>query len=435
MSRALWVARAVLITATVALLFVPERGIQFGWTVGLHLTATAAWLLLVWAVVRGQWRPSFVEAFGLAVLLRGIALFLDPALSDDIYRYMYEGRLVLEGINPYLTPPDDFTVMDLRHPVYWELINNKEIPAAYPPAVQFVLAIGAWISQHPLGMKLVFGLFDLAVFVVLWFWLPLMNLPRERAIIHGLCPLMVLEFAGEGHSDSLAVFAVVLALWLSMRGRHLLSGAALAIATAGKLMPIVLLPYMMRRSWHVLPLLVVGMLALYLPFMEWDDPLAMFRGTYEYAARWRNNDSLFHAIHAGTEWLQGKGWFAEYETQRVSKFPLAALGVSVLGICYLKKLPAERAALWFFVFFVAAAPTLHPWYLAFLVPFLAIAPNPGWLLFTGTVILSYHVLPGWLTEQRWEESVEVKVVEYLPFYGGLLYALLRRDKAAVAEAP
>ena len=130
-------ARIVLVLATAALNLVGHRGVEFPISLALHLIATLGWLWLVRGVVRGSYRPGFAGACGLAVLLRLLVLPLAPALSDDVYRYVYEGGLVLEGGNPYTTAPDE-APLELRDE-NWERINNREIPAAYPPAVQYAL--------------------------------------------------------------------------------------------------------------------------------------------------------------------------------------------------------------------------------------------------------------------------------------------------------
>ena len=120
-------------------------------------------------MVRGSYRPSFPEAFGIALALRVLVLPLEPALSDDIHRYLHEGNLVLNGENPYLIAPADVEP-GLRMPG-WDRINHPHVPAAYPPAVQYGLALAVWIHPAALTMKLLFGTLDLLTFVVLWSWL------------------------------------------------------------------------------------------------------------------------------------------------------------------------------------------------------------------------------------------------------------------------
>ncbi|MHC5063695.1 MAG: glycosyltransferase 87 family protein [Planctomycetota bacterium] len=265
--------QALLLLGLAAQLLVGDRGSAFLTCFGLHLIASAAWLYLCLAVLRGDYRPGFPEAFGLTLALHLLALFLAPALSDDIYRYLFEGRLVLDGLNPYLTAPGSEAALPYSQSLAWfENINNPEISAAYPPAVQYALALGVLLSSDPLGMKLVFGGFSLGIFLLLWCWLPDLGVNRRRAILFGYCPLMALEFAGEGHSDSLAVFFLVAACMASGRGRGLTAGALLALATAGKLLPILFLPFLMRRSRSALASFGIGLFLLYLPFIPWSDP-------------------------------------------------------------------------------------------------------------------------------------------------------------------
>ena len=417
-------ARLLLVLATAALSLVPHRGLDFGMSLALHLAATAGWLWLVRGVVVGAYRPGFGEALGLAVLLRLLVLPLSPALSDDVYRYVYEGELVLAGGNPYTTPPEEAPV-ELRGE-YWELINNPEIPAAYPPAVQYGLALGVLIHPSPFGMKVLFGALDLLVFVVLWRWLPLLGVGKERAVVYGFCPLMVLEFAGEGHNDSLAVLFMVLALWLFGSRRFGLAGGSLAVATAGKFLPGMLLPFLVRDSWRVLGVFVVVLGLLYVGFLA---PVGeMFEGAENYARRWRGNESLFALIIEPLEWLEREGRLGGKEAQELAKYPLAAMGLGLLAFAWRRRWPLEKVAAAFFMFYMALTPVLHPWYLAFLVPFLCVYVNWGWLAFTGSVFLAYHVLPGWLEEGTWEERVWVKVVEYVPLYAGFFLVIKRRGK-------
>lgn len=431
-------ARLVLVAATAAWLVVDAADVErararWFWTgLAIHLAASGAYLVLALATVRGRLAPRWWEAFGLALALRLLVLPLAPALSDDIYRYLHEGRLVLAGENPYEQAPAAAPA-GLRGP-YWERINHPEVPAAYPPAMQFAMAAGAALSPEPWGMKLVFGGLDLMVFVLLWYGLPRLGGRRELAVLHGWCPLLVLEFAGEGHGDSLAVLFCVAAVlaWGSRRGW--LAGATLAVAAAGKLLPALLVPFALREpgrvrlrpGWAVAVTVgfVAVLVALYLPF--WTAPQRLFAGTSEYVARWRANESLFVVLHwlaaclvetAGLEsapsvWLR--------EPQRLSKILLALIVGSLALMWWRRRLPLPRVAFWLMVVFIALTPTLHPWYVGFLVPWLCLYPNPWLLALTATVYLAYHVLPGYLAGAGWHEQPVWRIVEYAPFYAGVL---------------
>jgi hypothetical protein len=418
-------AQACLVAACAAQLLVPHRGRDVGWTIALHLAATLAYLRLALAVVRGPWRPAAAEAFGLAAVLALLALGLAPQLSDDVWRYLFEGRVVAAGHNPYRLAPAAPELAHLRDAT-WVRIPNKEVPAVYPAAVQWVLAASVSVLPGPLGVKIAFGACAMLAFAALWRLLASTGLPPARAVVFGWCPLLWLECAGEGHTDSLAVLFTVVALWASIAARPGLAGAALGLATAAKLLPCVLLPFVARRGARAVTGFLVALGLVYLPFF--GEPPALVAATVEYAARWRANDSAYALLHGLTELLMapfraGEGYggpFAGMEVQRVAKVPLFALGVALLWRCWRRAESPERTAFLFFAFFVACTPTMHPWYVVLLLPWLCFEPRPGLLLFTGTVALAYHVLPGWLAAGVWKENAWLKAGEYLPFYVGLL---------------
>jgi len=401
----------MLLAAKLVLLLSVAAAWLLGWSVVVHAVATAAFLVLVHGVVVGHYQPSFREALAIALALRVLALPLEPTLSDDYHRYLHEGNLVLHGQNPYVVAPTD-VAPGLRLPD-WDQINHPEIPAAYPPAVQYTLALAVWIHPSPLTLKILFGALDLLTFVVLWSWLSRLGLVPARAIVHGFCPLMVLEFAGEGHGDSLVALFLVLALWAFSIARPFWASVCLGVATAAKLLPAVFLPFICRQK----PLVLVPFLAVVSLLYAWFIAPGMFAGTAVYGSEWAGNASVFAILHWAShhllDWIHAtfdtKFFGLVYFPHNLAKAPIVLLGLFLLFRGWRRSWPLHRVAATFAVFFVACTPTLHPWYLALLVPFLCIHPNWGWLLFTGTAFLAHEPLGGWLT-----------ALMYLPFYAGFV---------------
>ena len=125
------------------------RQFQLGYIFGC-----AGWFMLIYRVRRRPLlAPSITELFGLAVLLR--LLLLAAPVSDDVNRYLWEGRVRLAGSNPYLLAPDDPMLEHLRD-ASWRQINHKEHPAVYPPLAQIVCTLIAAVWPSPAAFKLVF---------------------------------------------------------------------------------------------------------------------------------------------------------------------------------------------------------------------------------------------------------------------------------------
>ncbi|MEM7204214.1 MAG: glycosyltransferase family 87 protein [Planctomycetota bacterium] len=428
------IAAVVLVGATAAVGWLP-----FALALPAFLLATAGYLWLLRGALGGAVRLRFGAALLVAALLRAVCLPQPFALSDDVYRYVHEGRMVLAGHNPYAVAPSDAPA-ELRDAV-WENVNNPDIPAAYPPAVMYAFALGVAVWSDPIVMKILFGSLDLLAFVVLWFGLPHLGLPSERAVVHGWCPLLAVEFAGQAHNDSLTVLGLALSMVAVAWRRPALTGVALAVATAGKLIPLVLLPFALRgRRWWLGALSFGVVLAvLYAPFAENIGALA--QGTEQYSRRWRSNDSLYAPLAAAAKAIEDAGWLRGFDSpwlregQGIAKLPLALFGVLVLGWCWWRRYAYARVGAVFFTFFLALAPTVHPWYLGLLLPFLCVHFNWGLAAFSGTAFLAYHVLPGWQAGEGWNELWWVKVIEYVPFYVGVAWAIWRSSRGGVVPAP
>lgn len=423
-------ARLILVLAVAghwALQHFGDRLDDFWVGAGIHGVATLSYVYLCSRVVRGSWRPSFLEAFGLVLLLRLLVLPLAPALSDDVFRYLHEGHMVLERHNPYLSAPID-VAEHLRLATY-DRINHPYVPAAYPPLVELCLALGYSVAPSAIGMKIVFGVFDLLAFLMLWSWLPKVGVPAYRAVIYGLCPLVVLEFAGEGHSDSLAIAMIVLTLWAATVQRRALGGGLLALATASKILPVVLLPFVAGR-WKVAWGMFVAVLGLlYVPLvvdamLRGRPVLDLFEGLRIYGDLWSHNDSVFAVVREACIWCMREFELSSF-ADRVARALIALMGLGLVAFAWLRRWPLHKltaAVLWFFV---ACSPTMHPWYLALLVPLLCVYPSTWVLVFTGTIYVA-HSVPG-----REEVEFGLKIVEYLPFYLGLV--LLVRSRPPMSQ--
>ena len=388
--------------------------------VALMLAAGALYLTSVYIVFHFDLRSrsALMIVLGAALLFRIILYPLPPSLSHDLYRYQWEGSIQLEGFNPYLHAPSAADVAHLRPPDY-RLIPGRDVPAAYGPVVELVFR-GAALFGGLAAFKLVSLLFDLLSLLFLVLLLRARGDPPARAIVYAWCPLVALEFAGQGHNDSLMMAFLLLGLLLLQTGKNSVAGIPLTAAILAKWTAGLLLPLAVRKAgWRVAPAAIGTAVLLLLPYHEAG--AGLFSGLGIYAQQWRNNAGLFGLI----------GWFTGED--RIALGVAAGVTAGLALFLAWKKTDAVRAAYLIMAALLLLAPSVFPWYLTWLVPFLAFYPNPALLLWTVTVTLSYHIVIGYSTLGLWNYNARLTALQYVPVIGLLLWTSLRNEDSAAVK--
>jgi hypothetical protein len=334
-----------------------------------------------------------------AVLFRLTLAPTAPALSDDVYRYRWEGRVQSQGLNPYLVSPAE-TERDATYP----LIPTREVRSGYGPLasltewVSFEMAVR--ITPDPFGqafwMKLPSVASEAATLLLLS-----RALPASRLIVYAWCPIPIVEFWWNGHNDAMAVFWVVAALLAARRDGQAWGGAAhaaLGLAIAFKWWPGILWPLLLAKGfsrwWRMAWIAPAVVLASTLPYWtsEWRQMITNARYMSGYVGGWRNNDSLFGVLLA----LTGDQYLAKYAA-------FALLGASI-GWMIVRRWSLERSALGTVVVTLLVSANCHPWYLSWLVPLAALVPWPPLLVWQLLMPLAYLVLVEWHARGIWVGS-------------------------------
>ncbi|MBS13181.1 MAG: hypothetical protein CME19_16425 [Gemmatimonadetes bacterium] len=383
------------------------------------LTFSAAFGGYVLAIgVFDRWSTRTI--IGAGCLFRATLLLTEPTLSDDIYRYLWDGTVSLAGINPYLLPPSSPDLSGLA-PELLSRVNHSHLPTIYPPLAQAFFAVSVWVSPETWTIRLGLCVAELVTVAFLIGLARSYDLSPTVAIVYFWNPLVLVEGAGQGHIDVLSVSLLVVAL-LYARG-HGYGRAAVAFALSGltKLLPMVLLPAFWRwaavaeadgRNVLVaafttravlVPVVGLGVFVLgYVPYMDvgWQ----VLGSLSTYASTWSFNGAAYDILtRAGLD---------EVLTRMVLAcvFGLAVVVVSI------RKIPPIQGAYVVIGTFLVVTPTLHPWYVVWIVPFLCFYGNVGWIAGSGLVVASYEVLVDYRGADIWEPTAWVK-------YGILLAAL------------
>ena len=387
--------------------------------VGSHLVlfglAFAAYLTALHAA-RGLSTRGLRAALVLAVLWRLVLVPAFPLLSDDVFRYVWEGRVQVHGGNPYAWDdrPESARWEAMRDGV-WRTVTHKEYTAVYPPLWEMACALVVRLHDSVTAMKAFVVACELALLALLAWMLPRRGLPPERLLILAWSPLALVEVAGSGHNDAAGALLLTASLAALDRGDGLGAALAAALGAQTKFLPALVAASWRRRFrwWQVVAAIDLFLLVI-VPYAAAGQGLWMSLG--KYGRYWLFNQTLF-------DWLAAVAGDHEGGVKLAGAL-LAAL-VLFLGA---RKADPVTAALVVVAASIVLAPNVLPWYALWFLPFLVLKDAPAALLFTGTVQLAYLVYPDWLSGQRWQVRGVVRVLEYAPCVAVALWAWLRRTR-------
>lgn len=380
---------------------------------------------------RGGGAPVVALVLGLGLVMRLPLVAAPPRLSDDIYRYVWDGRVARAGVNPYRYAPADTALAALRD-ADWRLINNPKLVTIYPPTAQLLFRAAAAGSARVLGLKVIFVTLDLALALLLWRYAARASGEEWRLLLYWWHPLGLTEWAWSGHADILGLLLLSVAALFTARpgwARGAAGGAAFALATLVKFLVAPLAPFLLapRRWWAFGLAALATSLLLYLPYHAPD--VNPFGSLGTYAAKWRSNDFLFAP-------LVRPGTLLDQDRRLLDARLLAAAALAAVMLLVALRRPARATAL---LLVLGAAlllsPVVHPWYVAWLVPLVAVRFSPAAFAFSLTVLLAYHPLPRYLAGGGWHESWVVKWLEFGPVLGLAAWELARGGLFRPRSAP
>ena len=389
------------------------------------------YLAAVWLNLRSsQSRPVLIIALVFATLFRLSILFSTPYLSDDIYRYIWDGRVQAAGVNPYRYIPADQSLAHLRDENIYPKINRREsAPTMYPPVAEGVWFLTTRVSESVTWMKVtMIGFEAIAVWAIMQL-LGSFGMARQRILIYAWHPLAVWEFAGSGHFDAIVIAFVALALLAHRRNAAAMTGVALACATLVKFFPAVLFPALYKRwSWKMPLAFTLTIVAAYLPYLS-VGPVRVLGFLPGYASE-RGMTS-------------GEQFMILSVVRRLINLPTAAYVVfalvllTVISVWLMRnqerdELGYVRSALIIASVFMLLLTPHFAWYFAWLIPFLCFIPSAPVLYLTLSSFLLY------LTWIYWAESqvLKIKAAMFIP---ALLLAALnfwlksRRDRMFIGK--
>lgn len=402
----------------------------------LILFVTLLFLLYSRLVIHFGERMHFLVGAG--ILFRLMAFTAPVGLSEDVYRFLWDGTLVLAGDNPFTQLPCFYEVnqwfgQGLSSELYAQL-NSPKYYSVYPPVVQYFSALVVFLSggDIPLAIDVfrgLFLLFELISVFLLFRILDRMKMSRSVAFLYFLNPLVIIEVSGNLHFKGVVVMFLLLSFLLLLQSRAFGAVAALTAAALTKLNPLMFFPSLLWtiRSWRRLLLAKVLFFALFVgAFVPFFSPVFMEHLSNSLDLYFRNFE-----FNAGFYFLLRYIWASV-----VGYNPIHWLGpmLSILGFALILAVVIVRRnksvlflpETWLIIYsiYLMTATTVHPWYLIPLVLLGALSGYTFPFFWSAIVFLSYsHYGPA------------KGIYEYLVYveYAFVVVLMLRERKWKAAE--
>ena len=379
------------------------------------LLQAAVYLIAVWSVWRlGSSRRVVLGIAAIAVLMRIPVVLSPPYLSTDVYRYVWDGRVIAAGINPYRYVPADPHLEALRDTEIFPNINRADSAVTiYPPFAEVIFLTVTRVSESLTAMKAAMVGFELITFVLLVSLLAAESLPTGRVAVYAWHPLVLWEFAGSGHIDAALIALVMAALWAARRGGNGLTGLFLAGATLTKLYPAVLLPAFFRRWRWAMPLIfVAGIIVGYLPFIGAGLRVFGFLPGYAGEEGFDAGGAGFYLLSLLRYWPPLTGLSGQAYVIGAAAL-LVALAAAIVLTRDNTGSPFAAAAVLATTFTILVSPH-YPWYFAWLIVFACFIRSVA-LLWLTTACLLLYLVPVGLHIVRDDYRLAVESMIYGPF--------------------
>jgi len=305
------------------------------------------------------------------ILVRLVSIFFFPQLSDDIYRFIWDGRLAQNGIQPYAYLPIDIVeqIPSLADGDILSKMNSPEYYTVYPPVSQFVFYLGSWLGLSveisSILMKSIFFISELATLFFSLKILKWLKLSPSNILVYWLNPLIIIEGIGNLHFEIIMIGFLSVSIYYWLTARHYLAIVFLAFSVGSKLLSLLILPYLLwqirwKDSIIVLVLFIAVSLLIFSPLLvglNYDEFLSSidlyfrkfeFNAGFYYVLRWLGFQVTGYNLIAYIGPLLGL-WFI----------------IITLWITIQEKVKNPIVFLYLVtLIYLLFSTTIHPWYLS-----------------------------------------------------------------------
>ena len=417
------------ITATYSLFFIFLSGVFFAGNILERDQNTLLLLAFGSSFFAYFWICQFEElkfrdGLILGLLARLILFFSLPTLSDDYFRFIWDGTLVNLGQNPYeYIPVDVNKILKGLDQIILQKMNSPEYFSVYPPLNQLIFWLASSLGGSVLGSVNTIRIFILlADFGTVTLLRKLGN--SKTSFWYFLNPLTILELTGNLHFEGLVIFFIVLFIYLIKTHKAPLAGISLGLAIATKLIPLIFIPvvlwsYRWRKAFTLsLPIFILTSLSFW-PILHTGLSGGMTESLSLYFQSFEFNGSFYYLFREFGYWAVGYNTISTLGPSMAKYTLLMILALTFFGY---KKLSLEFLMLASLLIYLLFSTTVHPWYVLPLIPLGLLSGYYFPVLWSFLIFLTYQ---GY-TPTGYENPVLWNLTEYLTLFVFMFYEMRKK---------
>mgnify|MGYP001279791139 CR=1 FL=1 len=354
---------------------------------------------------------SLKEIIFIAIALRIIVMFVNPVTSDDYYRYLWDGMVQAEGLNPFQYSPEELT--QLHDDVIYPKVTYPDIKTIYPPLSQVVFYLGYIISgDKTIGLKILYLFFSAGILYFLFNSLKLLKINTNYIFLYVLSPLVIFEFFINAHIDILILFFISAFIYFTLSGNTGPAFLFLSLSILSKTYSLIFLPlyvFHLYRSGMSIKNIFLQSFYFFLPMLFLTFYGSSIGNIYltmqNYMQNWYSNNLIFLSLNSLLQMFDVNDHHIARLIMLVF-FLIAYIFILKSKLTIIQKLYLVS---FFYLFF---AHTVHQWYVTLIVLFLPVCFSYSALYWSGIIGLTNITIFFFLKENVWEDFMPVLIAEY-----------------------
>ena len=391
---------------------IPSRSDVWGIWLRLGLAFTSYFLILFKFN-----KDEFIIGNNLLLIFsRLLLLFSFPLLSDDIYRFIWDGSLMHHGINPFSATPIQLMQLNPEwiDSTLFDNMNSKTYYSVYPPINQLAFYLSAIpgkgnLLASAIILRIFILAFDFGNIYLIRKLLQFYKKDKKLVYLYALNPLVIVEFTGNLHFEAVMIFFTLLSIWLLLNEKWILAAIALSLAINAKLLPLIFFPLFIhhigwKKSVYAGFIVAACVIIPFFPFLHQPQYLENFISSLQlYYGKFEFNGSIYQL-------LKEAGWkILNYNPIEYTSKILLALTLMGFLVTYLKSKNMIEGVFWLMFTYTICGAIVHPWYMLILIAFTPFLKYRFALVWSVLICLSYYtyrVIP-------YNENLNLVLIEYV----------------------